>query len=109
MKNIIVTTALLALFTLSVAGASSASSHNGVREKIQKEISYPDFAKETKERGFVLIGFTLDSLGRIEVNGINTNNPVLGKYVESKILEISFEELEGATGDYAIRIDFELM
>jgi hypothetical protein len=109
MKNIILTSALILVFALAALGASPATGNNGVREKIQKEITYPDFAKETNEMGFVLVGFTLDSVGQIQVSGINTDNPLLGEYVVNKIQEIRFDEMENASGEYAIRIDFELM
>jgi TonB family protein len=105
MKNIVCTL----LFVAMLAPVFAASpSDDQVNERIQKEISYPDFARRAQEEGIVIVTFTLDTLGVVTVKNASSDNPILLNYVVEKIRKISFDCKTEACKDYTIQIDFRL-
>jgi outer membrane biosynthesis protein TonB len=105
MKNIVTT---LLLITLMIPVFAAAPSDMEVNERIQKEISYPDFARRAQEEGIVVVTFSLDTLGIVTVKNASSDNPILMNYVVDKIKTISFDCKTEACKDYTIQIDFRL-
>ena len=106
MKKMIVCLVLTAAF---ITGYSTNSSAVTLNEKIQKEITYPEFAKENNEQGFVLVSFTVDNEGKIVVKQVNSDNPVLRSYVVKKIEELTVECDDETCKDYTMKFEFRLI
>jgi len=87
MKTKITKIVSLMLLTVFITGKVNAKSTNpkDIDKILKKEISYPDFAKQQKLEGIVLINFSVNSDGTISVNLTNGSNASLKDYVVEKL------------------------
>jgi len=101
--KIISLSVLMTIFLMSFANTTIPP----MQEVLKKEICYPEFAKENKEEGIVLVHFTVDTNGKIVVNEANSNNERLKEYVISKLTQFIFSE-SNEKEEYAIQFKFRL-
>lgn len=106
MKKIFATLTLTALFLAANAGTLATTTLN---EKIQSEITYPDFAKENSEQGFVLLSFTVDNEGKVIVKEVNGNSQALNSYVVRKIEELTVDCNDEKCKDYTMKFEFRII
>lgn len=109
MKAIILTlvSALIIGFS-STSNASIINPKTGDLEKlIQKQISYPQFAKEQKLDGVVLVSFTVNSDGSINVNTTNQSDIRFKEYVVSKLKSLKIKSGSKSAKTYNVKFDFK--
>jgi len=56
--------------------------------EISSQLHYPQFAKDMGIEGFVIVSFTINSSGNIEILGINSNDPILMQAAKESLSSI---------------------
>ncbi|MGB6036979.1 MAG: energy transducer TonB [Cryomorphaceae bacterium] len=107
MKQFILIGLFLSLSVLSMAKSSSGEGKELTKE-IKKKVNYPEFAKEAKLHGMVMVHFVVNSDGSIDVKEINASDSTLAKYVQMQLESIEVEEL-AAQGDHYVKFRFRFM
>lgn len=109
MKAIIISLASVLIIAFSgVSNANTISPKGGdIKKLIQKQVSYPDFAKEQKLEGVVLVDFTLNADGTIKVNTTNQSDINLKDYVVTKLKQIKLKPDTSAAKSYSVKFDFK--
>jgi hypothetical protein len=107
MKQFILIGLFLSLSALAMANTSFGEGKELNRE-IKKKVNYPEFAKEAKLHGIVMVHFVVNSDGSIEVKEINASDSTLANYVKGQLEKI---ELEGrkAEGDHHVKFSFRFV
>lgn len=96
----------LFLFHGAIAMANFSSGEGKeLNKEIKKNINYPEFAKEAKLHGMVMVHFVVNSDGRIEVKEINASDSDLAAYVKEQIERIEVVE-RAAEGDHYVKFRF---
>lgn len=112
MKATMVTTISLMLFLIATSTKVNAGNTNlpeNIDEILKKEISYPDFAKQQKLEGIVLVNFSVNSDGTISVNLTNESNASLRDYVVEKLKKMEIlPSKNNINKTYNVKFDFEL-
>jgi outer membrane biosynthesis protein TonB len=108
MKTIIII--LISLMTISTMGntteVATIDSQKKIEKLLQKTIDFPDFAKKEKVEGIVLVNFTVNSDGTLNVNLTNESNEELKKYVVNKLNQIKLNP-ENITEGQSFNVKFE--
>ncbi len=107
MKQFILIGLFLSLSTLSMAN-SPLGEGKELNKEIKKKVNYPDFAKESKLYGVVMVHFVVNSDGSIDVKEMNASDSALGAYVQKKLESIEVDEL-AAQGDHYVKFRFRFM
>lgn len=106
---------VLGVFFINIACANepvpaSKAVSKSVAELIQKEMSYPDFAREDDFQCCVLIKVMINDDGSFEVECANCKNEQLKKHVISTVENIiSKEHIYFAGNSVNIRVNFKLL
>ena len=87
-----------------------------LNKALHKAISYPEFAKKQNIEGIVIINFTLDSDGNIQIKTTNESDVTLKDYVVNKLKSINIfalketndDELEVKEDEYNVKFVFKL-
>jgi outer membrane biosynthesis protein TonB len=109
MKTLIVTISLMLLTLTFTSANASTRKPRDINKILQKEISYPDFAKTQKLEGTVLVSLTVNTDGTIKVNLTNDSNATLKDYVVSKLQSLKIiPSSENAGKSYDVRFEFKL-
>lgn len=87
----------------------SSNSIPPVEFLLQKELSYPDFAKLNHDEGTVLVNFCIDQNGKIQVQQVNSDNDALRDYVVQKITTLKFTNPEEANREFNMKFVFRLL
>jgi len=103
---------LISLVLLTVANSDTANAGNpkttSIDKLLNKEISYPDFAKQQKLEGFVLVNFTVNSDGTICVNLTNESDANLKDYIVGKLMKLKIIPSKENTGKtYDVKFEFK--
>jgi len=87
--------ALTTFFAIAIVFSSMAShiKPDGIKEIIQKEMSYPEFAKAEKIEGIVMVSFTVNE-GLLNIETANASNDDLKEYVINKLKSLVFTKKE---------------
>jgi len=104
MKTTALTLVLAAFLTLS----SKAASPDKITETVRKEIKYPDFAKEAKLEGVVLVSFLVDGGGLISIEQTNSSNEELRGYVVEKLKNLVLNNTDKSESKYNMKFVFQL-
>lgn len=111
---------IIGLVLLAIISTSNVSAGNlnptKLNKILQKVLPYPDFAKEQSIEGIVLINFTLDSDGNIQIKMTNESDITLKDYVVKKLKSINIfalkdtteEEIEDTEESYDVKFVFKL-
>lgn len=94
-------------FSLSALAMANSSIGEGseLKKKIKRTIIYPEFGKETKLHGLVMVHFVVNSEGSIEVKEINASDSDLADYVKEQLERI--EKVERTSeGDHFVKFRF---
>ncbi len=110
LKSVTAVVILIFAANFCFAGNHKPKNTNELKTIIKKHIEYPEFAKENKLSGFVVVAFNIDNTGKITVNEINSNSYYFLQYVENKLGELVLENPQ----DYVdktlyYRFDFQLL
>ena len=109
MKTTIVS---LMILTVSTIGKVNANSIKPVSmdKMLKKEISYPDFAKQQKLDGTVLVSFSVNADGTISVNLTNDSNASLKDYVVEKLKQLKIiPSADNTDKTYNVKFDFKFI
>lgn len=79
-----------------------------VEQAVRNEISYPKVAIDNNIQGLVLVEFSIDKNGQIDITGINSSDVTLKDYVVTKLKRMIFPGKE-TEGTYAMKFDFKLL
>jgi TonB family protein len=110
MKTTIIT--IISLMLLTVAGSNKVNANSinpgSINKLLQKEISYPDFAKQQKLEGIVLVNFSVNTDGTISVNLTNASDASLKDYVVSKLKQLKIlPTKDNVDKTYNVKFDFK--
>lgn len=109
MKTLIITISLMLLTLIFTSANASPKKTKDINKILQKEIVYPDFAKEQKLEGTVLVSFTVNADGTITINLTNESDPALKDYVVSKLTSLKIiPAKENAGKSYDVKFEFKL-
>jgi hypothetical protein len=78
---------LMGTVLMANPGNPNANSYSRqiLNEEIEELIQFPEFAKEQKMDGLVLVEFEINEYGKIEVTQMNASCPKLASYVENQL------------------------
>ncbi|MGD0710063.1 MAG: energy transducer TonB [Bacteroidales bacterium] len=110
MKTTIIAIISIVLLSIAVSGKANANSitPGNLEKLIGKQISYPDFAKQQKLEGVVLVDFSVNPDGTITVNQTNASNASLKDYVVAKLKQLNIiPSKDNINKTYDIRFDFK--
>ena len=108
MKAIMITITSLILLTVISAGSTKAGNPKDINKILKKEISYPEFAREQKLEGVVLVSFSLNSDGTIKVIMTNESDATLKDYVISKLKKLKMLPAKSDAGKtYDVKFEFK--
>jgi hypothetical protein len=83
---------------------------NSLKKEIQSLISFPEFARQNKTEGFVLVQFEYDSNGRLKVLNANSNDDLLKSYVIQKLETFQMcKHALGSSMNNTMRFDFRIL
>lgn len=83
---------------------------NSLKKEIQSLVSFPDFAKQNKTEGFVLVQFEYDSDGYLKVLNANSNDDLLKNYVIQKLETFQMcKHAQLSSMDKTMRFDFRIL
>jgi hypothetical protein len=107
MKTII---AIISFITISsICSASTMNVKPPFEQVLQKQITYPEFAKENNVEGFVLVSFSFDHNGKIQIKDANSNDESLKSYVISKLSGIQLFGESNDTEEHIMKFEFKLL
>lgn len=119
-----ITSTLIILIMLAITPVAMASTDGPLKTKEVKEsalpasfiqqiyssVSYPDFAREQKLEGFVVISFGFDESGNFLLNEMNSSNDQLSAYVLEKMQNLKLCVHARQPGnDFNFRFEFTLL
>lgn len=114
-KLIIVLLAFNMTFFVSKAenppsGENSSYYTTMMLNEIRALVDYPDFAREFNIEGFVLVSFTYNSNGTLNVLETNTNSEALKKHVITRLGQLEMcTYAKNPKKTYNMRFDFKLL
>ena len=109
MKTKIILIVGLILLTVAITGKVSAKSIDPkeIDKILKKEISYPDFAKQQKLEGIVMVNFSVNTDGTISVNTTNQSDASLKDYVVAKLRKLRIFPLnDNSVKTYSVKFNF---
>lgn len=103
---------MASLVILGIISISFLKAENPTPEKIdkllKKEISYPEFAKEQKLEGMVLVNFTVTAEGNIRINLTNESDVSLKDYVVKRLQNLWIKPSgESTEKSYNVKFEFK--
>jgi hypothetical protein len=115
MKTIKIITVAIAIllisgFTTFAKDNNKVVQKNELRNLLSKEVKYPAFASENFQEGSVLVQFTVNEEGKLEIKAINFLDVELGEYVKECLGKIIIEKDDISIGKtQAIKFDFKIL
>jgi outer membrane biosynthesis protein TonB len=112
MKTTIITM-MIGLMLISATGsfAKTANTYNPtqIEKLLKKTIAFPEFAKKGNIEGIVLVSFTVNSDGSLNVNMTNESSDALKEYVVEKLLNIKLKPGNAEEGKtYNVKFEFKI-
>jgi hypothetical protein len=96
MKTIMIILASMVLLTAGTGKVNAGNpKHFSIDRLLKKEITYPDFARSQKLEGMVLVSFSLNPDGTINIQLTNESSATLKDYVVSKLKSLRFATSSG--------------
>lgn len=99
----------LIIITFMVSSAFSNPTIPPLDEMLQKEICYPDQAKQINEEGIVLVSFTINEEGKAEIIETNSSSKTLEEYVILKLKSLNFLGFLTENELHNVKFDFHLL
>ncbi len=107
---------VLLIFIVTTTATAGKIDPAVLNKALHKAISYPEFAKKQNIEGIVIINFTLDSDGNIQIKTTNESDVTLKDYVVNKLKSINIfalketndDELEVKEDEYNVKFVFKL-
>ena len=94
--------------TGSFATAANIDNPTKVEKLLKKTISFPEFARKEKIEGVVLVNFTVNADGTLNVNMTNESSSALKDYVISKLSMIKLKPGNSEEGKtYNVKFEFK--
>lgn len=109
MKAILIIILSLVIIITSTSKSVNAGNPKDINKILNKEISYPDFAKQQKIEGMVLVNFSINTDGSVKVNLTNESDATLRDYVVSKLKKIKILHSKNeAEKTYNVKFEFKI-
>ncbi len=103
-------TALLTMGSLPVNAGAGGEPDKALKATIINAIKYPESAIDKGIEGEVLLGFRRDSLGRLEIIGVNSRESILADYVINTIQDLNIpDDPTAGTDPVYLRFEFVLL
>jgi hypothetical protein len=97
-------------FTSSAKDNNKTTQKNELKTILAKQVNYPSFAMENFQEGSVLVEFTVNTEGIIEIKAINYLDVELGEHVKKCLGKVVVEKDDISIGKtQAIKFDFKLL
>ena len=116
MKNIILIVSVLLVTGLLMNADAGNSKDDGnkfplneIKRTIAKKISVPPKFKTPDFKSFVLVSFSIDSDGKINVIAINSSLPELGKHVKEQLEKLQLKKSFAVDQPYNLRLEFSVL
>jgi hypothetical protein len=114
MKNLILILLLSVISTTISVSADAATapkySRDDIKNMVVKAIDYPQAAKARQLQGDVVVSFSPNGQGKLEVNEIFGGIPELKAYVSSKISSLQLpQNIESGIEPIVLRFRFKLL
>jgi hypothetical protein len=93
-------------FSFNQLFANGKSPSSPVLNKQLKKMDYPDFGRESKLEGMVLVEFTITETGAVNINAINSSDENLESYVRQKLESLQINDLR-AQGTHHVKFNFK--
>jgi hypothetical protein len=94
----------------SCALASKPGKSPDLKEKIRAEVTYPKTALDRNIEGIVLIGFSVNERGNIQIEGVNASNIELQDYVVKTIKNMVVSPTDNAYSKmYNMKFVFKIL
>ncbi len=104
MKTLVV----IFIFSLSLVGFAQANTNDVLSDIIKNEIKYPDYAKEQKIEGVVLVSFFVDGGGLIHIEESNASNDFLRDYVLSRLKNLVINRQDSTYQERHMKFIFQI-
>ena len=83
---------------------------NELKSILAKEVKYPAFASENFQEGSVLVQFTVNEEGKIEIEAINYLDVELGEHVKECLKKVVIDKDDVNIGKtQAIKFEFKIL
>ncbi len=92
--KIIITLIIVAIFSTSNLYAGGDNTQVKFGKVLKKYVPYPDFAKEQKLEGSVVVCFSLTENGSIQLNATDGSDEALKAYVNEKLKDLKLDAKE---------------
>ncbi len=97
-------------FTTYAKDNSKTVQKNELKSKLSKQVKFPFFAIENFQESSVLVLFTVNKEGKIDIETMNYLDVELGNYVKDCLGKIVVEKNDISIGKtQAIKFDFKLL
>lgn len=108
---ILLVSVLTVIFTISTSAAQAQTmARDDVKNMVVKAIAYPEAAIDKQLQGDVIVSFSPNQQGRLEVMEIFSRIPILQKYVYEKITALQLPAPVDAFSDpIVLRFSFKLI
>ena len=111
-KKVILTIMVFVLtgFAIKKVSAGGPELTDVIKNAINENVKYPEFAIEKSINGVVVVQFKINKNGNVEVKRINSLQPELEEYVHNKLETISFNPATvDTTESYYYKFNFDLL
>lgn len=76
---------------------------------VSEKVTYPENAKIEKAEGMVLVQFSVNNNGQLQILQMNSSNPLLAEYVREKLAEIVVPTNMIQPQIYSMKFNFRLL
>ncbi len=112
-SKLVLVSAVLTLVLVAnrFAGTTQASKNeSSVYKQLEEQMPFPEFAREGNLNGKVLVEFTFNEDGQIEIRNLNYSNVELKKYVADRLHQMKISVPRDASGKiYQVAFSFNLV
>lgn len=108
--SIVLVIIIMSGFTTYAKDNNKTAQKNDLKTILAKEVKFPNFAVEKFQEGSVLVQFTVNTEGKIEINAINYLDVELGEHVKECLKKVVVEKDDISVGKtQAIKFDFKIL
>jgi hypothetical protein len=77
---------------------------------LEKKVSYPDFKVNNDEGSLVVVQFTVNDEGKLDIQAMNYLDVKLGEYVKNCLLKVVVDKNDESVGKtHIFKFDFKLL
>ncbi len=110
LKSVMAFVVLIFVAKISMAGIHDPKAVNELKQILNEQVKYPQYAQENLMTGFAVVAFNVNHEGKVNIEEISASSFYFKEYVESKLRELVLNDAykyEGQT--IYFRFDFKLI